>query len=201
MLCSEPKTITEGFCNTLLGSFKVTYISNRRIRRLESGDNAVIGTLDEVMKNFPEAVTSNVDGVNGIFIRNIASDMDSLSDIAVGDVPASSEGTDNNSGGQDVTKIVVPVVVCVLLVGFIIGAYVIHRRRQNQIIVELEETMDSQEEYFMSSPLKLRGRKSPKVVQTEQLFPIDSGEDSNDSNYLPGFDCVCGGNQTSSSST
>eukprot|EP00551_Chaetoceros_affinis_P014859 CAMPEP_0203714274 /NCGR_PEP_ID=MMETSP0091-20130426/70992_1 /ASSEMBLY_ACC=CAM_ASM_001089 /TAXON_ID=426623 /ORGANISM="Chaetoceros affinis, Strain CCMP159" /LENGTH=476 /DNA_ID=CAMNT_0050592323 /DNA_START=97 /DNA_END=1527 /DNA_ORIENTATION=+ len=189
-LCAN--TQITGECNPMVGSFKVDYVpnspQNRNIRRLEDSNAALIGTLDGIMQKFPGALTANVDGLNGIFIRNMASDMDSLEDIAVGDTPHSLEGNENLRQGGNVAKIVAPVVVCVLLVGFIIMAYVVHRRRQNQIIVELEETMDSEDEVMMS-PLRLKNRRT-KVVQTEQMkFPVDSGESSN---YLPGFDCMCG---------
>lgn len=204
VLCSEPRTKMDSVCNPLVGAFKVVYEpstlgSSRQIRRLDSNEDstaALIGALDEVNQQFPDGISPDVDGLNGVFVRNMASDMDSLGDIATADIPASSEGT--GGGSANTAKIVAPVVVCVLLVGFIFGAYIIHRKRQKQIIVELEETMESTgEEHFMMSPLKLK-RRNTKVVQTEQMmFPVDSGETSN---YLPGFDCLCAGDHVESKS-
>ncbi len=168
VLCSEPKAMDSSYCNPLLGSFKITYkpsilvssLSGRE-RKLgqqtrllaedvDSNTIALIGALDEIIGNFPNAIASNIGGVYGIYLRNIAPDMDSLNDVAVGDSPSGGDGdkTLSNlvSDLKSVDIIIAASLVGTLLVSLLACICCCKCRRYKRIKQEKRKKVEEEEE-------------------------------------------------------
>ena len=164
-------------------SSKITYFNDsRRTRRLNNGDSDIESKVENVLLKHAGAVSSIVKNVDGINLVNSALNVETLIDTT----PSIASIEEIEQAKRNKSKIVVPVVVAVLVAGFILGAYVVLRKRKNSIVIELEEGegMDIEDDRLLSK----KGRRNEKQSR-DMRFPIETKDD--DENY-PVMDYICG---------
>lgn len=169
-------------------SSKITYFNDsRRTRRLNNGDADIESKVENVLLKHAGAVSSMIDNVDGINLVNAASSVQSLIDTT----PTISSLEEIEQAKRNRAKIIAPIVVAALVACFILGAYVVHRRRKNSIVVELEEGegMDVEDDRLLSK----KGRRNEKQSR-DMRFPIETKDD--DENY-PVMDYICGADKDS----
>jgi hypothetical protein len=195
-------TVDDFNCDSAIGSAVVTYETavvtrgRERKRYLAGGIDADTSPTLAVLDIMDYLLSNNEDGLNNILYEKVGMLMflTNLSDQQIASISDADDGF--KVAGPQAGKILGIVFGCLIAV-LIVAAYVVHRRRQNSIIVELEEQADlEQNDKLMMSPNRQRRRMS--VVQTEQMqFPVSTAS-KEEANYLPGLDFLCGSNESSS---
>lgn len=193
MRCAKNATdeFQDSTCNTLMGSFNVTYIpeETRRKRRLneESITGDITSRLEQIIAKHSGSVSDVVPGIDGIAVKNMAVDLETFVETTPNVSGANTADVGASKGLS--TGAIVPIVLFSIIAFLALVAYTNHRRRQHAIIVELEEGEGRYEEdnEQLRSPKEVRPRSlRTQVVETEEMYPVSSPVENSSI-----FDCIC----------